>query len=71
MASSIFKFLFGGEDNSEAIYVLKQNVATLMANDELHEKHLKDILKSQQINVGEIKINCDLLRQVKDSAVMG
>ena len=64
-ASSIFKFLFGGEDNSEAINILKQNVATLMANDELHEKHLKDILKSQQINAGEIKINCDLLRQVK------
>ena len=46
VASSIFKFLFGGEDNSEAIDVLKQNVATLMANDELHEKRLKDILKS-------------------------
>ena len=65
VASSIFKFLFGGEDNSEAINVLKQNVATLMANDELHEKRLKDILKSQQINTGEIKINRDLLRQVK------
>ena len=65
VASSIFKFLFGGEDNSEAINVLKQNVATLMANDELHEKRLKDILKSQQINVGKIKINRDLLRQVK------
>ena len=38
VASSIFKFLFGGEDNSEAINMLKQNVATLMANDELHEK---------------------------------
>ena len=63
--SSIFKFLFGGEDNSEAINVLKQNVATLTANDELHEKHLKAILKSQQINAGEIKINRDLLRQVK------
>ena len=65
MASSTFKFLFGGEDNAEAINVLKQNVATLMANDELHEKCLKDILKSQQINVGEIKINHDLFRQVK------
>ena len=65
VASSIFKFLFGGEDNSKAINVLKQNVATLMPNDELHEKHLKDILKSQQINAGEIKINHDLLRQVK------
>ena len=65
VASSIFKFLFGGKDNSEGINVLKQNMATLMANDELHEKRLKDILKSQQINVGEIKINHDLLRQVK------
>ena len=65
VASSIFKFLFGGEDNSEANNVFKQNVATLMENDELHEKCLKDILKSQQINVGEIKINRDLLRQVK------
>ena len=61
----LVKFLFGGEDNSEAINVLKQNVATLMANDELHEKRLKDILKSQQINAGEIKINHDLLKQVK------
>ena len=59
--SSIFKFLFGGEDNSEAINMLKPNVATLMANDELQEKCLKDILKSQQINAGEIKINYDLL----------
>ena len=65
VVSSIFKFLFGGEDNSEAINVLKQNVARLMANDELHEKHLKDILKSQQINAEEIKINRDLLRQLK------
>ena len=65
VASSIFKFLFGGEDNSEAINMLKQNVATLMANDELHEKRLKDMLKSQQINAEEIKINHDLLRQVK------
>ena len=64
VVSSIFKFLFGGEDNLEAINMLKQNVATLMANDELQEKHLKDILKSQQINAGEIKINRDLLRQV-------
>ena len=44
--------------------MLKQNVATLMANDELQEKCLKDILKSQQINVGEIQINRDLLHQV-------
>ena len=65
VASSIFKFLFSGEDNSEAINMLKQNVATLMANDELHEKRLKDMLKSQQINAREIKINRDLLRQVK------
>ena len=64
VVSSIFKFLFGGEDNSEAINMLKQNVATLMANDKLQEKHLKDILQSQQINAGEIKINNDLLRQV-------
>ena len=34
VVSSIFKFLFGGEDNSEAINVLKQNVVTLIANDE-------------------------------------
>ena len=31
--SSIFQFLFSGEDNSEAINMLKQNVATLMANE--------------------------------------
>ena len=54
VVSSIFKFLFGGEDNSEAINMLKQNIATLLANDELQEKCLKDILKSQQINAGEI-----------------
>ena len=59
--SNIFRFLFVGEDNSEAINMLKQNVATLMANDELQEKCLKDLLQSQQCNAGEIKINCDLL----------
>ena len=62
--SSIFRFLFSREDNSEAINMLKQNVATLMANDELHEKRLKDLLQSQQLNAGEIKINHDLLQQV-------
>ena len=64
IASSIFKFLFGGDDNSESINILKQNVAALMENDELQESGLKDILKSQQLNSGEIKNNRDLLRQM-------
>ena len=64
VASSIFKFLFGGDDNSESINILKQNVAALMENDELQESRLKDILKSQQLNSGEIKINRDLLHQM-------
>ena len=64
VASSIFKFLFGGDDNSESIDILKQNVATLMENDELQESRLEDILKSQQLNSGEIRINRDLLRQM-------
>ena len=64
VASSIFKFLFGGDDNSESINILKQNVAALMENDELQESQLKDILKSQQLNSGEIKINRDLLHQM-------
>ena len=65
VASSIFKFLFGGDDNSESINILKQNIAALMENDELQESQLKAILKSQQLNSGEIKINRDLLRQMK------
>ena len=64
VVSSIFKFLFGGDDNSESIDILKQNVAALMENDELQESQLKDILKSQQLNSGEIKINRDLLHQM-------
>ena len=35
--SSLFKFLFGGDDDSETIKMLKQNIATLMANDQLQE----------------------------------
>ena len=35
-----------------------------MENDELQESWLKDILKSQQLNSGEIKINRDLLHQM-------
>ena len=57
IVSSIFKFIFGRDDNSESINILKQNVATLMANDDLQEKCLNEILKAQQLNVGEIKIN--------------
>ena len=69
IVSSIFKFIFGGEDNSESINILKQNVAMLMANDDLQEKCLNEILKAQQLNAGEIKINRDLLRQMtKDLA---
>ena len=70
IVSSIFKFIFGRDDKfSESINILKQNVATLMANDDLQEKRLNKILKAQQLNVGEIKINQDLLRQMtKDLA---
>ena len=35
-----------------------------MANDNVQEQQLKEILKSQQINIGEIRIIRDLLRQV-------
>ena len=35
-----------------------------MENDELQESQLKDILKSQQLNSGEIIINRDLLHQM-------
>ena len=35
-----------------------------MTNDDLQEKRLKEILKAQQLNAGEIKINRDLLRQM-------
>ena len=44
--------------------MLKQNVATLMANEELQEAQLKEVIKSQQLNVAEIKLNRDLLRQM-------
>ena len=64
VASSIFKFLFGGGDNSETIRMLKENIATLMANDQLQESRLKEILKSQQLNAADIKINRNLIRQM-------
>ena len=64
VASSIFKFLFGGDDNSETIRMLKENIATLMANDQLQESRLKEILKSQQLNAADIKINRNLIRQM-------
>ena len=67
--SSVFKFLFGGDDDSETIKMLKQNIATLMANDQLQESRLKEILKSQQLNSADIKINRNLIRQMtKDLA---
>ena len=44
--------------------MLKQNIATLMANEELQETQLKDIIKSQQLNMAEIKLNRDLLCQM-------
>ena len=59
--SSVFKFLFGGDDDSETIKMLKKNIATLMANDQLQESRLKEILKSQQLNSADIKINRNLL----------
>ena len=67
--SSVFKFLFGGDDDSETIRMLKQNIASLMANDQLQESRLKEILKSQQLNSADIKINRNLVRQMtKDVA---
>ena len=44
--------------------MLKQNVTTLMANEELQEAQLKEVIKSQQLNAAEIKLNRDLLRQM-------
>ena len=64
VASSIFKFLFGADDNSETIQMLKDNIATLMANDQLQESRLKEILESQQLNAADIKINRNLIRQM-------
>ncbi|MCG8622264.1 MAG: hypothetical protein MJE68_09755, partial [Proteobacteria bacterium] len=64
VASSIFKFLFGGDDNSETIDMLKENVATLMANERLQESQLKEIIKSQKLNVAEIRLNRNLIRQM-------
>ena len=65
VVGSLFRFFFSsGDDNNEAIKILKQNEKLLMANDKVQEQQLKEILKSQQINAGEIRINRDLLRQV-------
>ena len=48
----------------KAVKGLKQNIATLMANEELQEAQLKEVIKSQQLNAAEIKLNRDLLHQM-------
>ena len=61
----IFKFIFGGDDGSlEAIEVLKKNVERLFQNDQLQEKQLQELLKSQKLNTDEIQINRILLRHL-------
>ena len=61
----IFKFIFGGDDgNSEAIEVLKKNVERLFQNDQLQEKQLQELLKSQKLNTDEIQINRNLLKRL-------
>ena len=60
----------GGDDgNSEAIEVLKKNVGRLFQNDQLQEKQLQELLKSQKLTTDEIQINRNLLRHLtKDLA---
>ena len=65
LVSTIFKFIFGGDDgNSEAIEVLKKNVERLFQNDQLQEKKLQELLKSQKLNTDEIQINRNLLKRL-------
>ena len=65
LVSTIFKFIFGGDDgNSEAIEVLKKNVERLFQNDQLQEKQLQELLKSQKLNTDEIQINRNLLKRL-------
>ena len=66
----IFKFIFGGDDgNSEGIEVLKKNIEKLFQNDQLQERQLQELLKSQKPNTDEIQINRNLLRRLtKDLA---
>ena len=60
-----FKFIFWGDDgNSEAIEVLKKNVERLFQNDQLQEKQLQELLKSQKLNTDEIQINRNLLKRL-------
>ena len=44
------------------IEVLKKNVERLFQNDQLQEKQLQELLKSQKLNTDEIQINRNLLR---------
>ena len=61
----IFKFIFGGDDgNSEVIEVLKKNVERLFQNDQLQEKQLQELLKSQKLNTDEVQINRNLLKRL-------
>ena len=65
LVSKVFKFIFGGDDgNSEAIEILKKNVERLFQNDQLQEKQLQELLKSQKLNTDEIQINRNLLKRL-------
>ena len=63
IVSKIFKFIFGDDDgNSKMIEVLKKNIERLFQNDQLQEKQLQELLKSQKLNTDEIQINRNLFR---------
>ena len=44
--------------------VLKKNVEKLFQNDQLQERQLQELLKSQKLNTDEIQINRNLLRRL-------
>ena len=46
------------------IEVLKKNIERLFQNDQLQEKQLQELLKSQKLNTDEIQINRNLLRHL-------
>lgn len=64
MASSIFKWLFGGDDNSEVIKQLKENINIFAQNQQLQQAQIKKVLKMNELNRVEISTNCNLLKQI-------
>ena len=64
VASSVFKWLFGEDDNSDVIKQLKENINILAQNQQLQQDQIKKVLKMNELNRVEIRTNCNLLKQI-------